>query len=146
MHHAVGAFFIPPRAVVLPVGSLHQLAERFHITVLQKIAGSLPSEYVIRGISPRRALIFTPAHQEIQKERRLIEAPAPLAIAEDLRKQLFCPAALEKVLLIRSLLIAVAGGNYHPLDTELHHGVKKRPHPLWIGIIEQRGIGRHAMA
>src|SRR5512145_2496693 len=107
MHHAVGALLIFCGAVVLPCRRFHQISEALGIAFLQKVAGPLPSEYVIRGVSPRRAVILAAAHEKIQEQRRLVELPGTLRTAENPGKQLRSPCPLEKVLLIRGFLIAV---------------------------------------
>src|SRR5579871_2036433 len=75
MHHAVGAFFVIADTVGVPVGFLHQLAERLHVAFAEQITGPLPPENVPRRISPWRAVISLIAGQEIEKERRLVERP-----------------------------------------------------------------------
>src|SRR5882724_4579179 len=94
MHHAVLAAGIAALAAVRsPVRLLHQLAEGPGIPVLEEIAGPLPAEDVVGGIAPGRALEVALAHQELQEEGRLVEAPAPLRRAEHPREQLVRPLA-----------------------------------------------------
>src|SRR5207245_9646709 len=56
------------------------------------------------------------------------------------------PLAAEEVLLIRCLLVRVAGRDHHPLDAQLHHVVEEGAHPLRIASLEDSGVGRHAEA
>ena len=99
MNHALGALLILTCAIVLPLRRFEQLAEGFRITFLQEIAGLLPTEDVIRRITPRRALIFFLPHQEIQEEGRLVELPSCLGTTQDLRKEFPRPSLLQEMLL-----------------------------------------------
>ena len=63
--HAIGAGGIAGLgAVVAPVGSRDKLGECFRITILQQVAGLLPSENVVSGHAPWSAGISAFAHQE----------------------------------------------------------------------------------
>src|SRR6476660_5418793 len=136
MHHAFGAFLIFRRTVVLPCRRVHEIAEALGIAFLQEITGPLPAEHVIRGVSPRRAVIFAASHQEVQEERGLIELPRALRTRENLGKQLFRPGPLEEMLLVRRFLVAVAGRNHHAFDAQRHHLVEEFSDTLRIRIIE----------
>src|SRR5690242_9756560 len=57
VHHAIGAFLVIARAVGVPVGLVHELAERARVALAEQIARTLPAEHVARGIAPWRAAI-----------------------------------------------------------------------------------------
>src|SRR3569832_69679 len=105
MDHTFGAFFNSTGPVLLPLRQFHQLPEGCRIPLLKQIAGFLPSENVIGGIPPGRTLVLTLAHEEIQKQRGLIELPTRLGASKDLGEEFLRPRPLQKMLLIRSLLI-----------------------------------------
>ena len=88
MDHTIGAFFISTGPVLLPLRQLHQLPEGCRIPFLKQITGLLPSEDVIGGIPPGCTLVLTFAHEEIQKQRGLIELPTSLGIRKNLGKKL----------------------------------------------------------
>ena len=142
MHHAIGAFLIPPCSVVIPLRTFHQFTERLRVALLEQIAGLLPPEDVIGRIAPGRALVLPPPHQEIQEQRRLIELPALLRAPQNTGKQFPRALSLQKMLLVRRLLIAVPRRNHHAFDAEIRHRIEKLPHALRIGIIEEGRIGR----
>src|SRR5688572_29284431 len=102
VHHAIGAFLVISRAVGIPVGLLHQLAERFGVAFPEEIAGPLPAEDGPRRISPRRAMIGLITGKKIEEEARLAERPglAAAAARENVAEQLLGGGAVEKVLLI----------------------------------------------
>src|SRR3989304_3796227 len=130
VHHAVGALLVPTGPVPVPVGGLHQCLEGGGGAILQQIAGPLPPEDVVCGISPGRALVVALPHEEFEEQGRLVEAPPLLAIPEDGPKELCDAMAPEEVLLIGGLLVAVPRGDHHPFDPELPHPAKECPDPL----------------
>ena len=142
MDHAVGALLVPAGPVVVPVRVLDELPEGRGVAVLEQITRLLPAENVVRGIAPWRALVVHLAHEEVQKERRLVEPPVFLGRVQDAREHLPRPLSLEKVLLIGRLLVTVPRRDHHAFDAQLHHRVEELPHTLGIGIIEQSRIGR----
>src|SRR5262245_20552907 len=88
MHHAVAALLVAAPPIVFPARGLAQLLEGRGVSFLQEVAGPLPAKDVVRGVSPRSALEVLLAHEELQKQRRLVEPPAALGIREDLREEL----------------------------------------------------------
>src|SRR6185312_4310248 len=145
MHHAVGALGIPAlRAIVRPFGRFHQFFERIGVAVLQQIARLLPAEDAVGWHSPWSALEFAPAHQEFHIHRRGVELPALFAVGENGAEEAAGAGAPEKVLLVGSLLVGVARSHHHALDAEIHHLVEKGADRVWIGSIEEGGIGGYA--
>ena len=49
------------------------------------------------------------------------------------REELVRALLAEEVLLVGRLRVAVARGDHHPLDAEVHHLVEELPHPLGVG-------------
>ena len=86
MDHAIGALFVSTGAVLLPLRQLHELAKGFCVSLLKQITGLLPSKHVIGRIPPRGALVLTPAHEEVQKQRGLIELPTRFGTSQNLGK------------------------------------------------------------
>ena len=85
MHHTVRALGIAALCpVVLPSRFANQFLEAISVSVLQKITGFLPAKDVVGGHTPRRAMVFAPTHQKLEKQRAHIELPLLAAIAEDL--------------------------------------------------------------
>src|SRR5437899_5456923 len=107
MDHAVGALLVSASSVVVPVRVLDELPEGRGVAVLEQITRLLPAENVVGGIAPWRALVVHLAHEEVQKERRLVEPPVFLGRVQDAREHLPRPLSLEKVLLIGCLLVTV---------------------------------------
>ena len=73
MNHAVGALFVIPGAVSVPVGFFHQLLETFGVPLAEQIARPLPSKDVARRIAPRGTVVGLIAGKEIEKKARLVE-------------------------------------------------------------------------
>src|SRR5690606_13538051 len=92
VHHAIGAFFVIAGAVIIPIRLPHHLIERLRIPFAEKVARALPAEHRPGRITPGRTAVLLIAGKEIEKEARLVEAPAPTAIAmpEDRAEQLLC--------------------------------------------------------
>src|SRR5229473_3119192 len=89
MRHAVRAFLVAAGAVGIPVGGLHQLAERFGVAFAEQIAGLLPAENVARRHAPRGAMIGLVAGEEVEEQVRMDEGPAlVLAARKDVAEQL----------------------------------------------------------
>ena len=83
VNHAIGALRVSARvAVIFPVRSFEQFLKRVAVSVLQQVTRFLPTENIVRGIPPRRALQVPVAAEKLQKQRRLIENPALFSIAE----------------------------------------------------------------
>src|SRR5262245_51752441 len=74
--HAVGAARIASAPVLLPLGGLDQLAVAAGVAVRHQVAGALPAERREARDGPGRAVELGLALQEIQEERRVVEAPA----------------------------------------------------------------------
>jgi hypothetical protein len=146
VHHAVGALLVPSGTIAIPGRAVEEFLEGPHIAVLEEIARLLPAEDVGRWVPPGGALILQLPHQELQKQRRLIESPSPLAVTENVGKQPVRPLSPEKVLLIRRLHIAVTRGNHHPFDAEDHHLVEEPANPQGVCIAEQGRIGGDPVA
>src|SRR5690242_1296315 len=110
VNHAIGALGIAGLgAIVCPFRGVHQLLKRVGIPVLKQITGLLPAEDVVSGHSPGRAGIGALAHQELEEKRRLIELPALFAVGKDCAEQASCARTSQKVLLVRRLVVGVAG-------------------------------------
>src|SRR5262249_14832339 len=142
VHHTIGAAWIMARAVLVPGGLLHQLLVGRGIAIGHKIAGFLPAQYTVVGITPGSTLVFTLTLQEIQKEGGVVEVP--FLASKHLAKQLFGALTLEKVLLVRGFLIAVPWRHHHAIDTECRGIIKKRPQCLGILTLEDRRVGGDA--
>ena len=54
--------------------------------------------------------------------------------------------ASQEVLLVRRLVVGVAGREHHAFDAELHHLVEESAHAVGIGAVEERGVGGDAEA
>src|SRR6202043_3105710 len=52
--------------------------------------------------------------------------------------------ASQEMLLVRSFLVGVSGGEHHAFNAQLHHVVKESAHALGIGSVKQRGVGGDA--
>src|SRR2546425_2240963 len=130
MYHAVSALLVPAGPVVVPVRVLDELLERRGVAVLEEVTRLLPAEDVVGGVAPRRALVVHLAHEEVQKERRLVEPPAALGLVQDAREQFPRPLPLEEVLLIGRFLVTIPRRNHHPFDAQLHHPEIGRAHVL----------------
>src|SRR5690349_20479098 len=126
MGHAVGAFLIAARAVAVPVGLLHELAEGLGVAFAEQVAGLLPAEDIAGRHAPGGAHIFLIAGEKIEEQRRVRQQPfLALTAPEDLAEQLLGVAAIEEVVLIGSPLIGVArrDRNVHPkLGGEIEEG------------------------
>src|SRR4029453_17574341 len=143
--HAVAALLVAaPLPVALPARALEQLLEAPGVALLQEAAGALPAENVEGRGPPGRALVVPLPHEELEEQRRLVEAPPPLRVRQDAPEEVVRPLLAEEVLLVGRLGVAVAGGDHHPLDAELHHRVEELPHPLGVGALEQGRVRRPA--
>src|SRR6266540_423451 len=102
MRHAVGALFIAPRAVSVPIGRFHQLLVRFGIAFAEQITGLLPPKDITRRHAPGGAVISLIAGKKIEKQAGMHEAPT-LALAErkHLAEQFLGFAAVKEMLLVR---------------------------------------------
>src|SRR5262249_10621222 len=106
--HAIATLLVTALlTVALPGRRLHQLTEARRVAFLQKVAGPLPAEEVERRVPPRRAVVLLLAHQEAQKEGRLVEPPPLLRVPEHLGEELMRPGASKEVLLVRRLVVTI---------------------------------------
>ena len=145
MHHAIRALRIARfGAIIRPLRRLHQFFVRFGVAILQQVAGLLPSENVVGRHAPRRAFVGALAHQILEKERRLVEAPRLLAIRKHGAKHASNPRPSHEVLLVGSLVVRISGRHHHALDADFHHLVEELAHAVGVGSIEQSGVGGHA--
>ena len=95
-------------AVSAPIGGVEQLLVRIGIAFLHQVAGLLPAEDAVGGHAPRGAFQMAAAHQELEKQRRHIEAPARVAVGEDLAEHRRAVLAAGEVLLVGRLVVRVA--------------------------------------
>jgi len=145
VNHAIPALFVAAfLSVIFPGSIFDKFLEGRDVTILEEVAGFLPAEDIVGGISPRGAVVIHVSLEELEKIRGKIEFPGLLPIFEDLLKEFFCPVATEEMLLIGGFLIAVAGGEHHALDLELHHFIEKFPDSVGIGAFEKGGVGGDA--
>src|SRR5208282_3447432 len=148
MHHAVGAFLVIARPVLVPVGRLHELLEAPRIAFAEEIAGALPAEHVARRVAPRGAVVLLIAGEEVEEETRLREAPLLAAPApEDVAEELLGLVPREGVLLVRRALVGVARRNGDGVDLELEaREVEEGGDALGIEPVEERGVHADAEA
>src|SRR5258708_1544679 len=104
MRHAVVAARILADAVSFPFGVIDQRPVARRIPLIgEQIARSLPTEQVVGGIAPRRALIGLVAGEKIQEQSGMIERPGnargAAAAAENTAKQLLAGIAAEEYVL-----------------------------------------------
>ncbi len=69
-----------------------------------------------------------------------------LAVGEDAAEEAAGTGAAQEMLLIRSLLVGISGGNHHALDANLHQLVEESADRVRVGSIEERGVGGDAEA
>jgi hypothetical protein len=101
VHHAIAALRIAAGvAVVVPARVVDQVQEGCLVAVLEQVARALPAEDAEGGIAPGRAVVVARAGQELEEERRLIEAPALRAVLEQLPEQVLGTLARQETLLI----------------------------------------------
>ena len=85
--HAVGALGVAGgAAVVIPIGLFDEFVEGFGVSILEEVAGFLPAEDVVGGISPGCAVEVLFTHEEFEEEWALVESPlafAFVAVGED---------------------------------------------------------------
>jgi len=110
MNHAIPALFVAAfLSVIFPSRIFYKLLESGDVTILEEVAGFLPAEDIVGWISPRGAVVIDVPLEELEEIRGEIEFPGLLTVREDLLKKFLCPVATEKVLLIGSFLVTVAG-------------------------------------
>ena len=61
-------------------------------------------------------------------------------------EELLRPSPTQEVLLVRRLVVGVAGRDHHALHARLHQLVEVRSHAVGVGAIEERRVGGHAEA
>ena len=147
MHHAVRALRITRfGAIVLPLRCFDEFLKRVRVAVLQEVARFLPAENVVCRHTPRSAGILLPAHQKFEEQWRLVEAPTLLAVGKDSAEKAPGARAAEKMLLVRSFIVGIAGRKHHALDAQLHHFVEECAHALRVGAVKERRVRGHAKA
>ena len=145
VNHAVSALFVPAfLSVIFPGRIFHKLLEGGDVTILKEVAGFLPTEDIVGGISPRGAVVIHVSLEELEEIWREIKFPGLLPVREDLLKEFLRPVATEKVLLIGGFLVAVAGRKHHAFDLEFHHFIEKLPDAVGIGAFKKGGVGGDA--
>ncbi len=146
--HAVVAPCIPADAIPAPVRVFDQRAVTGSVSLVgHEVTRPLPAEDVVGRVAPGRALIGLIAGQEVEKQARVIESPAPPALPaapEDLAKQALARGASEEYVVTRSVLVVIAGRDRDPLDTE-SRGEIEEPRDF-IGFLagKQRAVDGHA--
>src|SRR5262249_4719124 len=105
--------------VVIPRGFFHQSFEARSIPfVNEQITRPLPAKNVTCGVTPGCAAISLIAGEEIQKQARMVQPPASFfAQGANISEQLLTRLALNKKLLLRSMIVTEARRNGHPLNT-----------------------------
>jgi hypothetical protein len=147
MNHAILALRIVALvAVIVPVGQLEIFLEGFHVAVLQEVTRLLPSEDVVGGTAPGRALEIEVSLEELEEQRGEVELPAFLGVLQDLLEERRGLVAMQELFLVRRLLIGIAGREHHALNFKFHHLVEELADVGRIGAGEKRGVGRHTEA
>src|SRR5690606_37221567 len=95
-----------------------------------------------------RAAVLLIAGKEIEKEARLVQAPAPTAIAmpEDRAEQPLCGGTGQKMLLVGRALIGVSRRHGDAVYAECGHVVEESRDTGGIGPFEKRRVDRHPKA
>lgn len=145
VNHAIPALFVPAfLPVIFPSRIFHELFEGGDVAILEEIAGLLPAEDIVGGISPRGAVVIHVPLEELEEIRGEIEFPGLLSVPEDLLKKFFRAVATEEMLLVGGFLVAVAGREHHALHFELHHFIEKLPDAVGICPFKKGGVGGDA--
>src|ERR1035441_5590303 len=145
--HAVGALGVAAgHAIVFPGGGFEQLLVTLGVALLEQIAGLLPAEDVIGRHAPRRALVIAVAHQEFEKQRRHIELPCGLAVGQNGAEEATHAGPAQESMLVRRLVVAVAGRKHDALDAHSHHFVEEGAHAVGVSAVEEGGVGGDAEA
>src|SRR5262245_21767696 len=103
----------------MPLSRFDQLLERLSVAVLQQVAGLLPAEDVVRRHAPWGAGVLPLSHQKLEEERRHVEAPVGFAVRENGAEEPPRAGASQKMLLVRRLVVRVAGREHDALDAEV---------------------------
>src|ERR1035437_3674180 len=145
VHHAVLALRVAARVPVLvPLGLFEQLLVRGRVAFAEQIARLLPAEQTVARHPPRRAVVVFLAGQKVEEEGAGVELPlllAGLVRREDRAEQLARLLLGEEVILIRRLLVAIAGRDHHPVDLQLVGQVVEEPlERRRIGAVEDRRV------
>src|ERR1700733_1169109 len=148
VRHAVIAAWVAADAVLFPLRLFYQRPVGRRVALVsEQITGSLPTEHVVGGIAPRRALIGLIAGKEIQEQTGMIEGPGASAPApEDLTEQPLTGGAAEKHILLWRVLIAVSRGNRDAFDAKLHRLIKEISYAVGVFAHKQRAVDRYAKA
>src|SRR6202011_2735434 len=110
MRHAIVAAWISTDAVFFPLGVLDQRAIARRVALVgEQVARPLPTEHIVGGIAPRRALIGLVTGEKIQEQGGMIERPrdarGAAAQAEDAAKQLLARIARQEHVLFRRMVV-----------------------------------------
>src|ERR1700710_1018161 len=146
MHHAVGAFLVLARAVLVPLGGFHQFLEGLHIPFTEQITRTLPAEHGTRRVAPRRAFVGLIAGQEVEEHARLAERPALAVITalENIAEQRLRLFAVQEVLLIRRAFVRITRRHRNAVHAHGPERVEEIRYALRIGVVEQRAVDVHA--
>ncbi len=122
VHHAVLAFgvfaFV---AVEGPVGVFGEFFEGVDVAFVEQVAGFLPAEDAVAGATPGGAFVVFFAGEEVEEEGVVVKLPfgfAEFVGFEDLAEEGAGLVAFEEVGLVGCPVVAVAGGDLHPVDAE----------------------------
>ena len=145
--HAVAALLVAALlAVLFPHGVGHEFFKGGDVTVLEEVAGFLPTEDVVGGVTPRSAVVIDVALEEFEEVRREIEFPGFFALVKDFLEKFFGAFPAKEMFLIGRFLVAVTRGEHHALNLELHHLIKKFANAGGIGAFKEGGVGGDAEA
>ena len=145
VNHAIPALFVAAfLSVIFPGSIFDKFLEGRDVTILEEVAGFLPAEDIVGGISPRGAVVIHVSLEELEEVRGEIEFPRLLPVGEDLLKEFFRAVATEEMFLVGGFLVAVAGREHHALDFKFHHFIEKFPDSVGIGAFEKGGVGGDA--
>src|SRR5206468_1830855 len=99
----------------------------------EQITRLLPAEYVVSRHPPGRAGVVAAADEKLQKERAVVELPAFFGFVQDGRKKPPRLGASEEMFLVWRFVVAVAGGDHHPFNAQVHHFIEEGADALGIG-------------
>jgi len=146
VHHAVRAFLVLPTPYLFPVGFLHQLAKRRR-NLRPEDSRASASQRQSGWDCPRAYSDRSDFRRESRGTWRLADRPFSAAVAAwKIFTEESSSVAIEKMLLVRSALISIAGRNRHAIEPDRLHFVEEGGNPLGLGIAEQRAIDADAKA
>src|SRR5437016_2550178 len=120
MGHAVRAARIASASVLLPLSRFDELLIGAGVSIAHEIAWPLPTENRVTRDTPGGAIEVDLSLEKIEEERRMIEPPLLTfptgeGVAEDLSRYLDA----QKMLLVGSFLVGIAGRDLHRVHAEL---------------------------